>query len=184
MAYTITKTILKAVFGKYFFDPFYIPVVNTARSGRGLSYGIKVKGVSSKNISKTLWRLRQTKVIKFLEEDDDKIKIVLTEQGKKKVLKYRFDDMVIKKAKEWDGHWHIIVFDIPENKKPARNALVEKMRNLGLILFQKSVWIYPYDCRNEVDFIAEVFGVGKYVHYIVTKSITNDNFLRGRFDLA
>ncbi|MBI2052271.1 MAG: hypothetical protein HYT38_01155 [Candidatus Sungbacteria bacterium] len=183
MAYTITKIILKAIFGRYFFDPFYVPVVKTTKSGRGLSYSIKVKGVSSRKISKVLWRLRQTRVLEFLEEDDDRIKIVLTEQGKKKILEYRFDSMVIKKAKKWDGRWHIVVFDIPENKKSARNGLGEKMRNLGLVPFQKSVWIYPYNCQNEVDFIAEVFGVGKYVHYIVTRSITNDDLLRSKFGL-
>ena len=49
------------------------------------------------------------------------------------------------------------------------------MRELGLLMFQKSVWIHPYDCKNEIDFVASFFDVGKYIHHIVTKNMTNDD---------
>ena len=111
------------------------------------------------------------------------MKIVLTELGKKRILRYKLEDMKIQKPKKWDGNWHIVAFDIPENRKAARNALGQKMKELGLLPFQKSLWIYPYDCKDEIDFIAGVFEVGKYVHYIITRSITNDELLRQRFNV-
>ena len=92
-------------------------------------------------------------------------------------------ELSLTKFKRWDEKWHIIAFDIPEKHKPARNALTAKMKELGLIAFQKSLWIYPYYCKDEIDFVAEVFNVGKYVHYIVVASITNDKLLRNKFNL-
>lgn len=182
MSYTITKAILKFIFGKYTIDLSW-PVVGTGTIKGRKNYMVDVPGVSSKDFSRTLWQLRQTKMVSFLEEGE-KVRIVLTEAGKKKTLFYQLEDMVIKKPKHWDGTWHIVVFDIPEKKKQARNALTEKIRELGLLMFQKSVWIYPYDCKDEIDFIAQFFEVGRYVHYIVTKSITNDSLLRERFGFA
>ena len=180
MSYYITRKFLEAIFGS---DPtkFSLPIVGIGRSKRGVSYTIKVQGFDQRRLSQIFWRLRHIKLIDFKEDESGNIRVMLTEAGKKKVLTYNLDTMSIKKPKYWNGAWHIVVFDIPEKKKPARNALAEKMRQLGLVLFQKSVWIYPYSCKDEIDFIAKVFEVEKYVHYIETKNITNDDLLRSRF---
>lgn len=182
MSYTITRAILESLFGK---DPlkFSSPVIGVGKSKHILKYNIEIADVSYRNISKILWQLRQSKIVEF-HENSDGVKITLTESGKRRMLSYRLDDMAIKKSKSWDGSWHIVAFDIPENKKVARNALGQKMKSLGLLPFQRSLWIYPYNCRDEIDFIAEIFGVGRYVHYIVTRSITNDELLRKRFNVA
>ena len=179
MSYRISKAILKFIFGKYTVDLSW-PVAGKTVNKKRVKYEIQMPGINSRDISRTLWQLRRTKLLEFREEGK-MVKIVLTESGRKRVLSYQLDEMVIKEPKRWDGDWHIVVFDIPEKKKAARNALAEKMRQLGLVLFQKSVWIYPYSCKDEIDFIAKVFEVEKYVHYIETKSITNDDLLRSRF---
>ena len=181
MSYKISRAILKFIFGKYAVDLSW-PVVGTTVNKRRVKYEIQMPGINSRDISRTLWQLRRTKLLEFREEGE-RVKIVLTESGRKRVLSYQLDEMVIKEPKRWDGNWHIVVFDIPEKKKSARNALAEKMKDLGLVLFQKSVWIYPYNCQDEVDSVAEIFEVGKYVHYIITRSITYDRLLRGKFGL-
>lgn len=180
--YRAAKNIFKFLFGEYFVD-LDPPVVGVVKNNRGLKYNLKIPNISSRDFSRVLWRWRQTKIIKFREEKSGRVRIVLTEQGKKKLLEYQLDDMVIKKPKSWDGNWHIVIFDIPEKMKAARNALAGKIKSLGLVAFQKSVLIYPYHCRDEIDFVAQLFGVGRYVHYIITRSITNDELLRKRFGL-
>jgi len=37
------------------------------------------------------------------------------------------------------------------------------LKNLNFFQFQKSAWICPYPCEDEIIFIADFFGVGKYV---------------------
>ena len=33
---------------------------------------------------------------------------------------------------KWDGFWRIVIFDVPEKFKKARNALSKKIKDLGL----------------------------------------------------
>lgn len=131
---------------------------------------------------KKFYYLRYKELIEFVE-DGEKTRIVLTEKGTKRVLSYDFDKLEIRRTTHWDRKWHLIVFDIPEALKVARDALVLKLKKLGLVQFNKSVWVYPYECKDEVDFIAEFFEVGRYVHYIVADSMTNEENLRVLFDL-
>lgn len=132
----------------------------------------------------TLAYLRRRRYLDYREEQDGTIKIVLTEDGHRRALRYKLDVLSLPRGVRWDGKWRLIAFDIPEKKKSGRNALRDKMRELGLVQLQKSVWAWPYECRDEIDFVAEVFGVGSFVHYIVAESITSEKFLKYKFKLA
>jgi len=181
----ITRKILEGLFGRdplRFSSNIVSPVVGKRRSNGRLFYNLNSIGIKPSQLSKTFWQLRRQKIIDF-KEDNGNTRVVLTEAGKKRVLSYQLDNLILKESKRWDGYWRIVAFDIPENKKRARDALTQKMKELGLAQFQKSLWIYPYECNNEIDFIAQIFEVGKYVHYIVAKSITNETLIRDRFNL-
>ena len=129
-----------------------------------------------------IYHLRRKKLIEF-KEIGNITKIVLSEQGKKYVLKYDYDNLKIHKHRFWDGKWRLVMFDIPENKKRARDAMREKIKELGLVKFNDSVWIYPYSCRREIDFVAEFWQIGKYVNYAKVVSITNQHYLKKVFKL-
>ena len=148
-----------------------------------LEYGLEKRRQKQKFFW-TLAYLRRKKYIEYKEQEDGTIKIVLTENGKRIALRYNLDTISLNKNQKWDGKWRIVAFDIPESKKAARDALTQKMNRLRMVQLQKSVWVWPYDCRNEIDFIAEVFGVGKYVHHIIAESITSDKFLTYKFNLG
>lgn len=118
------------------------------------------------------------------EEHADGTKtLVLTEQGKKHAIRFNFKKMKIKIPDTWDGLWRIVIFDIPEKYKWARLSLRDKLLSLGFFQCQKSVYIYPYECRDEVDFIAQFFKVGRYVRYGVLSYITNEAELLLYFNL-
>jgi len=114
-------------------------------------------------IRKTFEQLRRERLIEIEEMADGKTKIVLTENGKKKVLKYQLEDIRIKPMKNWDKKWRMIIFDIPESQKKARNALRDKLKELEFYQLQKSVWIHPYECEDEINFIIEFFNISPYV---------------------
>ena len=90
---------------------------------------------------------------------------------KNRVLKYKLDDIKIKNTNKWDGLWRIVIFDIPERQKRARDALSLKLKEIGMLPIQKSVFASPYECKNEIDFISEIFSVKPYVRYILAKEI-------------
>lgn len=93
------------------------------------------------------------------------------------------DNLKFKKQEKWDGLWRIIIFDIPEKFKKARNALAQKLKSAGAYPLQKSVFVYPYDCKDDIDFIVEFFNLRKYVRFILAKEIDNELHLKKIFNL-
>ncbi len=96
---------------------------------------------SRKQIDDALKNLKRRKLIEILEESGDKFKVALTNKGKKRVKEFSFELLTIKKPKKWDGKWRLLIFDIPA--KPAvynraRNAIRDKVKELGFIQLQKS----------------------------------------------
>jgi len=131
---------------------------------------------------KSLKAMKRDRLIDFRE--DGKIsKIIILERGRKKLLSYNLDSLEIKKPKRWDGIWRIVIFDIPEDEKIARNALRLKLKELGFYQLQKSVFIYPYPCLNEIQFIEEIFKIGPYINFIEARKIEGGEWLKQKFDL-
>lgn len=118
------------------------------------------------------------RLVDFREGKDGTISVVITEEGKKKALKYKVEEMKIKIPSTWDGIWRLVMFDIPERKRQARDALRDKLKELGFKELQKSVFIFPHRCKNEVEFIVEVFDLRLYVRYAEIKNITNEAELK------
>src|SRR3989338_7423372 len=132
------------------------------------------------NAIKSLYRSR---LIDAKDNANGTTTLVLTERGKKKALTYQIDELKIPPMKRWDHKWRIVLFDIPENMKRARDALARVLKNAGFIKFQKSVFIHPFECRNEVDFIIEFFNVRPYVRFITAAEIDNELHMKNRFNL-
>lgn len=133
-------------------------------------------------IRKTFEQLRRKRLIETTEINGE-IKMVLSENGKRRTIKYELENMTIPKPKNWDNKWRLIIFDIPEKFKKERRALRIKLEELGFYLLQKSVWLHPYECRNEIDFIVEFFKVSPYVRIIEAVSFDGDKFLKEKFKL-
>lgn len=109
--------------------------------------------------------------------------ISITKKGKERVLKYNLEDMVIKKPLKWDKKWRLVVFDIPNYKRNASNVLRHKLESLGFIPYQKSIFILPYECRNEIDYIREIYEVGSNVKLIVADEIDDEEYFKRKFNL-
>lgn len=135
-----------------------------------------------KNIPHYFLKLRKQRLIE-IKKEGALDRIVLTEKGRKICLRFNYEDLEIKQSRIWDRNFRVIVFDIPENKRVARNSLREKMKELGCVKFNDSVWVYPYPCQREIDFIANYWGIGKYVHFILARDITNRDLLEKSFNL-
>lgn len=135
-----------------------------------------------KNYSRYFSKLRRQKLVCIKEVGSDHI-ISLTDKGEKVFLRFNYENLKIKQKKIWDRNFRMVIFDIPETKRNARDALREKIKELDLVKFNDSVWVHPYPCQKEIDFIANYWGIGKYVHFALVKDITNRDYLEKYFDL-
>ena len=95
----------------------------------GWNYSLKKSA-----LSQALKRLREQGFIEK-QKDQDKIILRLTELGKDWLLKNKADSDM-----EWDNLWRLVIFDIPESHKRARNTLRRRLKDWGFTPWQKSVW--------------------------------------------
>jgi len=143
----------------------------------------KKKKHRQKDVYDTFRRLRKEGCIETTKKNHQ-MYIRLTEKGRKRAGIYQINDLKIKKARKWDRKWRLIVFDIEELKRAKREAFRGILKNLGIKLLQQSVWIYPYECRDEINLLRDFFGLTqKEIRYIVTDSIGEDLEWRREFHL-
>jgi len=138
---------------------------------------------NEKEVAKMIDKLKRSRLI-ILSEKNGKFKVELTEKGKRKVKEIQFENMTVEKPKSWDKKWRIIIFDIPDKyKKRARDALRDKLKQLGFYQLQKSVWVHPFPCEKEIQFLCELFGITPFVNIVIAEKIYDDNKLRKYFKL-
>ena len=119
----------------------------------------------------------------LISEKDDKTTIEITNNGKKKLLKYKLSELSINKPKKWDKKWRIVIFDIPEKKKIARETLRQKFHKLGLYKIQNSVWAHPYDISEIIEYLMIIYEIKPCVKIIIADSISEDKQIKKHFKL-
>lgn len=122
----------------------------------------------------------------LVEEKDNRdgtTTLILSENGKQRALRFNIDKMEIKKPVYWDKKWRIIMFDIPEKLRRLRDSLRLHFKEIGLIELQKSVFIFPYPCSKEIEFILEFYNTRKYVRFILAEKVDNQLHLMKKFNL-
>ncbi len=134
------------------------------------------------------WRLRQ--VIKRLEKqkfveianiNGDTV-VRISARGKQKVLKYNLEEMALDQT-IWDGKWRIITYDISTTKKWQREFFRQTLKKLNFLKLQKSVYLTPFKCTNEIEYLRQICGVGEEVVMLTVYGIENEQAYRDYFGL-
>ena len=141
------------------------------------------KEIDKNRLYRVVREFYNDRLVDFKENKDGLVTIIITKEGEKKALKFKIDEMEIKKLAKWDGEWRIVIFDIPERFKKAREALRKKLKDLGFIKLQESVFVLPYECEDEINFIVEVFLIRPFVRFVRVKSFTNEEQIKIKFGL-
>lgn len=105
----------------------------------------------------------------------------LTSKARKRLAKADSDVRHITPQPVWDGWWRIIIYDIPENMKSARQILNRRLRLYGCFELQQSVLITPFPCAEDISKLAVQYGVEKYMSYFEAKNLANPKPLLQRF---
>ncbi|MEX2028069.1 MAG: hypothetical protein WD988_01040 [Candidatus Curtissbacteria bacterium] len=134
-------------------------------------------------VKRIIRRLEKQDLINISEKPDGQITIIITDSGKEKALTYQLETMKIKKPARWDNIWRVVIFDIPEGQKKARNLLRHHLKKLDFFPLQKSVFVHPFHCKKQIDFLKHNFGVANYITYMEVKSMDQQNLLRNYFQV-
>lgn len=129
-------------------------------------------------------RLAKSKLVDIKYEANGKVTVHITQKGKIRALSYKLDTMQLKKAKVWDKKWRVIIFDIPEKWKYARELFRMRLQQLGLTKLQDSVYVSPYRCFDEIQFLRQLYGIPFTVRYLLVDKLEDDNSLKEQFNLS
>src|SRR3989338_2272588 len=140
--------------------------------------------INRQALNRAVGSLRTSRLVKEEYHEDGTMTLILSENGKREALRFNIDKMKIKKPRQWDKKWRVVMFDVPERLKKLRNSLRFHFRQLGLVELQKSVLVCPYPCNKEVEFIVEFYDARKYVRFILADKIDNEQHLINRFNLS
>lgn len=109
--------------------------------------------------------------------------IQLTSKGEQLLRLFKLKDFSIKKPKQWDKKWHLLIFDVPEKRKKTREQIRLTLESIGFVHLQDSVWLYPYDCEDLVTLLKADFRVGEELLYLVVERLEGDSYYKNYFKL-
>ncbi len=111
-------------------------------------------------------RLREKGLIDFI--DENKLVIKITDKGSDKAI---WEKIKNDKSTKWDKIWRIVIYDIPENKRIARDLLRFKLKEWGFIQIQKSVWASKKNCTQALRKYIQSLGIKDWVLVIESNNV-------------
>ncbi len=127
--------------------------------------------------------LKQQKLIEYVADKRDRTIVKITKKGKSKLREFDIELIKIKKPKKWDRKWRLVIYDLPLRFKKAREELRWKLKQLSFFQFQKSAWVFPYPCEDEIIYITDFYGIRNYIDILIAESVLNDGKLKKHFSL-
>lgn len=133
----------------------------------------KQRDIDKDYFSKRLSEMEKRGYIKRFKKEKEHI-LELTPTGKEKALKCLVNEFKIETPQIWDKKWRMVIFDIPENKKSLRDIIRFRLKNIGFYQLQKSVFIYPYECWEQIKALKYIYNLGPYLQYILAENIETE----------
>lgn len=148
----------KAVDGTVGFNDF---LNHPGPYGMGWDYPVK-----KPLLSIALKRLREKGWIDFTS--DEQLIVKLTDTGREKAMlaSLQQDDS------PWDRKWRIVIFDIPEKRRVARNVLRYRLKQWGFKPWQQSVWVTKKNCTKPLREYIKKIGISDWVKVIESDNIS------------
>lgn len=132
-------------------------------------------------LKRNLKRLKDQKIVEVIEKDGQEI-IKLTRKGHTKYLKFKLEEISLH-SNRWDGKWRVVIYDIAKFKRNQQNAFRGILKYINFLQLQKSVYLTPYPCEEQITYLREYFGIGEDVMVLRVDKIENESIYKQYFGL-
>ncbi|OGE20027.1 hypothetical protein A3A14_00270 [Candidatus Daviesbacteria bacterium RIFCSPLOWO2_01_FULL_43_38] len=133
-------------------------------------------------LHQVLRRLYSQKTIE-ISEGNNQVCIKLTQKGHSRLLKYNLEEIMIEHPPRWDGKWRVIIYDIAKEKRVLSEIFRQFLTKMMFLKLQKSVYLTPYPCDKQIEFLRQYYGLDKEVLYLVVNKIENEEAYKKYFGL-
>lgn len=128
-----------------------------------------------------LKRLQKTGIIEQIHENGE-VSFRLTDKGKTKLFKYQLESFSLDKN-SWDGKWRLVAYDIPIGKKNQAEAFRTLIKRMQFCQLQKSLWLTPYKCDDEIEFLKNLYGLQNHVFVLTITGLEGESAYKSYFGL-
>ncbi len=140
--------------------------------------------LNRRQLKEAINALYRSKLVDYLEKANGEVSVISNDAGKKKILTYTAETLKIAKPQRWDKQWRIVLFDIPHSLKKVRDTFRFHLKRLGFFQLQRSVFVHPFPCHNEIEFLIELYDLRPFVRQMIVTKIDNERDLKERFNLV
>lgn len=148
------------------------------RGGRKFSRKEKVR-----KLSNTFYYLKRSGLVRFKPSGKEWL-LSLTLRGRRQVSRLVLETLVISRPARWNGRWWLVAADIPtaEHRQGA-DQLRDKLKQLKFYPLQRSLWVYPFDPRKEIEFLCQNYDIGRFVTLmeVIRLDREDEKLLKGHF---
>lgn len=83
-------------------------------------------------------------------------RVAARRRGARRIIAYALP------SRPWDGHWRMVIFSVPEDRRGIRHEIRGRLRWLGFAPLYDGVWISPRDRADDAAQVLAELGVGHY----------------------
>lgn len=161
------KEIIKLIGEGILLTGFVIGTLAIPNLPKALRPILKMRG--NKGLQKIFWKLKNKNIINLGGE-----KIKLTTRGRRILREIAISEIEIIEPAQWDGNWHLVAYDIPEKYKKLRQWFRELLIVNDFYQLQKSLWVHPFECKEEIAIICKELNILPYVVVMTTDKLPNE----------
>ncbi len=132
------------------------------------------------NIAEKLYYLKKNGYILNFVEGKEKY-IEITPRGVERIRLMQERDHSIERPEIWDKKWWLVIFDVPDPKKSARDNLRRKLLKYNFEKIQESVYVFPFNCTEEISAMTYQLGIQTYVLIMISEIIQGEEIIIKKF---
>ena len=81
----------------------------------------------------------------------------------------------------WDGKWRLIIYDVASTKRANSEMFRTILNKLRFLKLQRSVYLTPFKCEDEIEYLRLLFDIGNEVQILKVGSLENEAAYRRYF---
>jgi DNA-binding transcriptional regulator PaaX len=136
-------------------------VVVAPNATQGLQLLIKKSKKEVDNYQRVLAELKRQDLV-HITQDEDRVRYTITPAGVYRLQQLMLDEIKIEVPKKWDKKWRVVSFDVPVSHSKQRMGFTQKLRGYNFVMLQRSVWVHPAPCFEQIEQLAAHYNVLRY----------------------
>ncbi|HCM52264.1 TPA: hypothetical protein DIS56_04035 [Candidatus Saccharibacteria bacterium] len=136
-------------------------VIVAPNAAQALELILRKSPAKTSRADKILAELRRQKLI-VLVRGNSGFDFTLTPAGAHRLQRALIEELAIATPRKWDKKWRLVAFDVPVKFSKQRQYFTAHLRKLGLHMLQRSLWVHPFPCFDEVETLAGHYNLLRY----------------------